>query len=72
MNAGRNVKHLRKRRGLTLDDLANRAGITKSGLWQIEEGKSSPTVATLEKIGDALGLSVSELVSEDLESRTTV
>ena len=64
---GRNVKHLRMRRHLTLDALAKRAKMTKSGLWQIEEGKSSPTMASLEKIAGALSLPVSELVREDLE-----
>jgi len=60
---------MRKSRALSLDDVAKRAGISKQGLWQIEEGKSSPTLVTLEKIARAFYVPVSELVSEDQEGK---
>ena len=66
---GRNIKHIRLGRGLSLDDLAKRAKISKPGLWAIEEGKTSPTFTSIDKVARALGMSASELVSEDLEVR---
>ena len=72
MAVGRNIEHMRKRRGLSLDDVARRAGISKPGLWQIEQGISSPTVKTLEKIAHAFNVSVSELVKEDAEALIVV
>jgi transcriptional regulator with XRE-family HTH domain len=62
---GNNVRTLRESRGLSFEDLARRAGMTKSGVWMIEQGKSSPTMTSLEKIARALSTPVSELVRED-------
>jgi transcriptional regulator with XRE-family HTH domain len=62
---GNNVRTLRESRGLSFEDLAKRAGMTKSGVWMIEQGKSSPTMTSLEKIARALSTPVSELVRED-------
>ena len=64
---GDNIKHIRVSRGLSLEDLAKRADMTKVGIWQIETGKSSPTMKSLEKIAKAFYMPVSELVSEDRE-----
>jgi transcriptional regulator with XRE-family HTH domain len=64
---GRNIKHIRLARGLSLDDLAKRANLSKPGLWAIEEGKTSPTFTSIDKVARALGMSASTLVSEGLE-----
>lgn len=50
---GGNVKKLRQRHKLSLDELANRSGVSKGMLSQIESGKVNPTVATLWKIARA-------------------
>lgn len=62
---GNNVRTLRESRGLSFEDLARRASMTKSDVWMIEQGKSSPTMTSLEKIARALSTPVSELVRED-------
>jgi transcriptional regulator with XRE-family HTH domain len=42
--------------GMSLQDLADRAGITKSHLWDLEQGRSSnPTVKTINALAEALG-----------------
>jgi transcriptional regulator with XRE-family HTH domain len=64
---GRNIKHIRTGRRLSLADLAKRAEMSKPGLWAIEEGKTSPTFTSIDKVARALGMSASALVSEDLE-----
>jgi DNA-binding XRE family transcriptional regulator len=47
------IRH-RRRLGLTQVDLAHRAGIRPETLNRIEQGKHSPSVATVEKIDRAL------------------
>jgi transcriptional regulator with XRE-family HTH domain len=59
------LKNLRAERGLTLDDLAARAGISKAGLWKIENGKSVPNLRTLEKLARAFSVEVEDLVGKD-------
>lgn len=44
-NVGDFVHRLRRARGLTLEDLAGRSGVSKSMLSQIEHNRTNPTVA---------------------------
>ncbi len=59
-----NLKGIREQRNLTLDQLAELTGVSKSMLRQIETGKSSPTIATIWKIANGLRLSFTTLVSK--------
>jgi transcriptional regulator with XRE-family HTH domain len=52
----------RKSLGLTLDALAAKAGMSKTGLWQLDTGKSFPDADTLLKLGQALGVSLDWLM----------
>jgi transcriptional regulator with XRE-family HTH domain len=58
----RNVKHWRAVRGFTLDVLAARAGVSRGMLIQIEQARTNPSLGTVVKIGDALGISVTTLL----------
>ncbi len=58
----RNVKHWRAVRGFTLDVLAARAGVSRGMLIQIEQARTNPSIGTVVKIGDALGVSVTTLL----------
>ncbi|MEU1179095.1 XRE family transcriptional regulator [Streptomyces sp. NPDC005820] len=58
----RNVKHWRAVRGFTLDVLAARAGVSRGMLIQIEQARTNPSIGTVVKIGDALGISVTTLL----------
>ena len=49
------IKHMRKTRGLTQQDLSEMAGITSRTLTDIELGKGNPSYATIEKLLDILG-----------------
>jgi transcriptional regulator with XRE-family HTH domain len=53
---GKRIAELREKRGLTLSQLAKLVGMSKSALWAIEQGKVSPTISTLWKIANALGV----------------
>jgi DNA-binding XRE family transcriptional regulator len=56
------LRRERDRAGLSLTELARRAGIAKSTLSQLESGVGNPSVETLWSIGVALGVPFSRLV----------
>ena len=58
----RNVKRWRTERGFTLDALAARAGVSRGMLIQIEQARTNPSIGTVVKIGDALGISITTLL----------
>ena len=57
-----NLRNLRENRNLSLDQLSERTGVSKSMLRQIETGKSSPTIATIWKIANGLRVSFTALL----------
>lgn len=59
---GDNLRRLRKERDQSLGQLAERCGVSKVMLSQIERGDSNPTVNTLFKIANGLGVSYSALM----------
>lgn len=50
LKVGDRLREIRKRRNMTLDDVADVTGVSKPMLGQIERGQSVPTVTTLWKI----------------------
>ena len=63
---GRRITEIRERKGISISRLAKMAGISKSTLWEIENGKISPTISTLWSIANALGVTFGELVTYDI------
>jgi len=59
-----NLKVIRNQRNLSLDQLAELTGVSKSMLRQIETGRSSPTISTIWKIANGLRLSFTTLISK--------
>src|SRR5881227_3947073 len=51
-------------RGLTLDGLADAAGVSRAMLSRIERGESSPTAQLLNRVCDGLGTTLSALFAE--------
>jgi transcriptional regulator with XRE-family HTH domain len=49
--------------GLSQEDLADRAGLDRSYIGGIERGERNPTLSVIEKIAEALNLSLAELFS---------
>jgi transcriptional regulator with XRE-family HTH domain len=56
------LRDLRLERGLTQVELSDRAGVSKSMLSLYESGKQRPHLDTLERLLDALGIRLGELV----------
>lgn len=61
MLLGARIKELRKRAGLSQDQLAEKVGIEAKYLSRIEVGKRYPSLETLEHIADALQVEMKEL-----------
>lgn len=58
-----NIEHLRREAGITVDELANRAGISRTYAQEIKAGIKAPSHITQEKIAKALNTTVSALTS---------
>lgn len=61
-NIGPRIKWFRETRGLTQEELAGRAGVSQSYIARVELSKTSPSLKRLEKIADALGVEIKDLM----------
>lgn len=59
---GRAVRELRARRGLSQEELGNRAGLHRNYVGAIERGEINPTFRVLLKLERGLQLPLSEIV----------
>ena len=58
-----NIKKYRQKKGLSQDKLAKVANVTHTTLIKLESGRNdNPTIKTLKKIADALGIGIDDLV----------
>jgi transcriptional regulator with XRE-family HTH domain len=62
------VRGARTRQVWTFDELAARSGVSRRLLVQIEQGEANPSLTTLLKLADALGVTLTDLVQQDLDS----
>lgn len=63
---GKNLKFLRRKSGLTQQELANELEIRRSSIGAYEECRAAPKYETLERISDYFDVSIDFLVKEDL------
>jgi transcriptional regulator with XRE-family HTH domain len=69
---GARVRQHRTARGWTLEDLADRSGVSRRMLITIEHGEGNPSIATLLRISDALGVGLPVLVDVERPHAVTV
>lgn len=69
MSVGERIRYYRLLRGMSQEALALEANINAAFVGHLERGLKSPTVTTLEKITDALSITMEELFSEELGTR---
>lgn len=69
IDIGARIKHLRQINGLAQADLAERAGLTKGAISQIERNLTSPSIANLIQILTALNETPSSFFAEDEEEK---
>ncbi|GGU80466.1 transcriptional regulator [Streptomyces filipinensis] len=67
-----NVRAARTRAGLSLDELGRRAQVSKGALVALEKAQGNPNLATLVRLADTLGISVSALMQGPSEGRVRV
>ncbi len=60
----RRLKDLRTARGWSLEDLAGHSGVSRAMISRIERHESSPTAGLLAKLSDALGTTLSALMTD--------
>jgi ribosome-binding protein aMBF1 (putative translation factor) len=59
---GARVRELRRKRKLSQDVFAERSGLHRAHVGEIERGESNATIQTLKIIGDTLGVRIVDLV----------
>ncbi|MDO4267059.1 MAG: helix-turn-helix domain-containing protein [Eubacteriales bacterium] len=69
MNIGSKLKEIRVLKGLTQEELADRAELSKGFISQLERNLTSPSIATLTDILQCLGTSLSEFFYEPPEEQ---
>lgn len=69
---GERVRAERGRRGLSLDALAGRSGVSRSMLSSVERGAKVPTVLVLDRIATGLGTSIARLLGEERRARVVL
>jgi transcriptional regulator with XRE-family HTH domain len=62
---GRTVRAARSDRGWTLDQLAERSGVSRRMIVNVEAGSSNASIATLLRLARALNVSLAELVADE-------
>jgi DNA-binding XRE family transcriptional regulator len=60
---GQRIREARAAIGMTQLELATATGIRRPNVARLERGRNTPTIETLQRVADALGVSVASLVS---------
>ncbi len=66
------LRELREARGISMRTLATKSGLSANALSMIERSKTSPSVSTLYKLADALGVSITAFFGDETEKKQVV
>lgn len=72
VNIGERLRELREARNISMRTLATKSGLSANALSTIERGKASPSVSTLYKLAEALGVSITSFFGTDAERKQVV
>ncbi|GAB4502807.1 MAG: cupin domain-containing protein [Anaerolineales bacterium] len=72
VDVGNRLRQLREARGVSMRTLATMSGLSANALSMIERGKTSPSVGTLYRLADALGLPVTDFFSPAVSRQKVV
>lgn len=59
---GQNMKRIRAKKEMSQGDIARALGVDRGYISNIENGKKNPTIATIQKLANALDISADELL----------
>ena len=57
------IKEIRQSKNLSITELAKKAGIKRPNLSRLESGKHLPSLDTIEKLAEALEVSIADIVA---------
>lgn len=66
LNLATNVRRRREQKALTQQELAERSGVPRPTIANLESGTANPTLSVLLRVADTLAASVEELVRADV------
>ena len=69
MDIGKKIRRLRLEKNLTQEELANRTELSKSFISQVEREQTSPSIATLVDILQALGTNLRDFFNDETDSQ---
>jgi transcriptional regulator with XRE-family HTH domain len=72
VDVGVRLRELREARKVSMRTLATMSGLSANALSMIERGKTSPSVSTLYKLADALGVPITEFFSQTMARQKVV
>ncbi len=72
VDVGQRLKELREERRISIRGLATKSGLSANALSMIERSKTSPSVSTLYKLSDALGIPITEFFGPQPEKQNAI
>ena len=72
VNVAARLRELREAQGISMRSLATKSGLSANALSMIERGKTSPSVSTLYKLADALGVAITSFFEAEAERKQIV
>ena len=72
VNVGSRLRELREARKISMRSLATKSGLSANALSMIERGKTSPSVSTLYKLSDAMGVSITAFFGPESDKKQVV
>ncbi len=72
MDIGASIRTIRKKKGITIARICEDTGLSQGFLSQVETGRTSPSIATLESIARALGVPLPYLLLQKEERMTII
>lgn len=72
VDVGGRLRELREQRSISIRSLATKSGLSANALSMIERGKTSPSVSTLYKLADALGVSITAFFGAEMEKQKAI
>lgn len=69
MGLGAQLARLRRKKGQSLQEVADAVEVSKAHIWELEKARTdNPSMALVTRLADHFGVSVAYLVGEDIES----
>jgi transcriptional regulator with XRE-family HTH domain len=70
MSLGRRLAQLRRKKGQSLQQVADAVGVSKAHIWELEKGRTdNPSMALVTRLADHFKVTVAFLVGEDVASK---